>query len=45
MPDRPTFGTFDVQLTAGGTASGPPIEETPFRMLVAADLGGRTRPG
>jgi type VI secretion system protein ImpC len=45
MPDRPQFGTPDVQFTVGGTASGPPSEETPFRMLVAADLGGRTRPG
>lgn len=45
MPDRPKFDTLDVQLTVGGTASGPPSEETPFRMLVAADLGGGTRPG
>ncbi len=45
MPDRPKFSTPDIQLTVGGTASGPPSEETPFRMLVAADLGGNTRPG
>ena len=44
MPARVNFGSVGVRLTAGESPADPaPADDTPFRLLVLGDYGGRDR--